>query len=490
MFQPRSILQLVLTGFLVVLLPVLAALFYGGRTMTRMSEEHRDHIVSVGESAEYLQKLASDLVDTERLARQYLLLGDASLLELLNRHLKGMDEDFEPFLSRSAETVRAVETMKELKDKLSVRLNVGKALKSTDAATLSLIDSLNASLQYLRKQTDLELRAHVESAKSRAQSTQRMMLIFACTLIPGTLILVGIFSLLITRPIRVIDESIREIGTGIYREGSKKINGPRDLKLLAQRVVWLRQRLHTSEESQERFLQHISHELKTPLATIKEGIELLADEIPGPLNPSQHNVLSILKTGLQHFQSLINNLLDFNLMKSDRSLNREDAQLKDIVETVIRPYLLTAQRKHLTFETLGQAINVNVDRSVFSAALDNLISNAVHFSPERGKITVQWQSQDRGLTMLVGDEGPGIPLEERKNVFLPFFQGSALRTGPIKGTGLGLSVARECIESHKGVLSIVDSEKGAWFEVFLPQDSRRGSLGNQNETSVANERQT
>lgn len=484
MFQPRSILQLVLIGFLAVLLPVLAALVYGGKTMSRINEEHRDHIVSVSESAEYLQKLSGDLVDTERLARQYLLLGDASLLQLLNKHLDSMDEDFKPFLSRSQDTAAAVTNMKELKEKLSTRLNLGKDLKPTDAATLATIDALNSSLQFLRKQTDLELRAHVEAAKSRAQDTQKTLLLIGCTLIPATLLLVGLFSLLITRPIRVIDETIREIGTGIYREGGK-IHGPRDLRLLAERLVWLRQRLHTSEESQERFLRHISHELKTPLATIKEGIELLADGIPGPLNDSQRNVLSILQTGLAHFQSLINNLLDFNLMKSDRSLKREEVELKGLIESVIRPYLLTAQRKQLSFETLGQAMQVNVDRSVIVAAMDNLVSNAVHFSPEHGKITVQWQSSDRGLTLLVGDEGPGIPESERKNVFLPFYQGKALRTGPIKGTGLGLSVARECIESHKGVLNIVDTEKGAWFEVFLPQDSRRGSLNLLNQSPVS-----
>ena len=475
MLQPRSILQLVLTGFLVVLLPVLGALVYGGRTMSHMSEEHRDHIVSVSESAEYLQKLASDLVDTERLARQYLLLGDLSLLDLFNQLTKTMDEDFEPFLSRSPEIRATVLTMKVLKLKLSNHLNLGESLKSSDATTLSLIDDLNNSFQYLRRQTGLELRAHVEAAKARAQTTQQTLFILGCTIIPSTLLLVGLFSMLITRPIRGIDESIREIGTGIYREGGK-IQGPRDLRLLAQRLVWLRKRLHTSEASQELFLRHISHELKTPLATIKEGIELLADEIPGPLNDSQRNVLNILQTGLQHFQSLINNLLDFNLMKSDRRLKRETVELKALIESVIRPYLLTAQRKQLQFETLGPSLQVHLDRSVIAAAMDNLLSNAVHFSPDNGKITVQWQKSERGVTLLVGDEGPGIPEEERSKVFLPFYQGKALRTGPLKGTGLGLSVARECVESHKGVLNILESERGTWFEVFLPQELRIGSL--------------
>lgn len=468
MFRPRSILQLVLIAFFVVLLPFLAALVYSGKMMNKISHEHRDHIVSVSESAEYLQKLASDLIAVERLARQYLLLSDESLLQVFNQNIEGMDQDFEPFLTRSTDIRETVSTMKDLNRQLKNRLNNGKALPPADPQTLSLIDNLSNSLGNLRVQTDLELRSHVEAAKERAANTQRTLTMLGFTAIPSTLLLIAIFSLLITQPIRGIDQAIREIGTGIYKKGIK-ISGPRDLVLLGERVGWLRERLHSSEESQERFLRHISHELKTPLATIKEGIELLADEIPGPLNDSQRNVLNILQTGTKHFQSLINNLLDFNLMRGDQNLKRETVELKSLIEDVIRPHLLTAQRKHLTFELLGPPTELRLDRSVMSAALDNLMSNAVHFSPDQGKVTVQWQQADRGVTLLVGDEGPGIPKEERENVFLPFYQGKAKRTGPIKGTGLGLSVARECVESHKGVLSILESEKGTWFEIFLPQ---------------------
>ena len=470
MFRPRSILQLVLIGFLVVLLPVLAALVYGGQTLARLSSEQRDHIVSVGESAEYLQKLASDLVDIERLARQYLLLEDAALLQVFNQNIEGMVRNLAPFTLRSKELQVVVSTLQGLTEKLQMRLNREKDLAPSDQETFVLLDALAEGLAQLRRQTDLELRAHVDTAKARATATQRNLTILGFTVIPSVLILVGIFSTLITRPIRGIDQAIREIGTGIYR-ADKTLSGPRDLMLLGERVAWLRQRLHSSEESQERFLRHISHELKTPLATIKEGIELLADEIPGPVNASQRNVLDILQTGLSHFQALINNLLDFNIMRHDRNLNRVKIELKSLLNDAIRPYVLSAQRKQLSFELIGQPLSVRLDRSVITAALDNLLSNAVQFSPDEGKITLQWQSRDRGIAILVGDEGPGIPLEERVKVFLPFYQGKAKRNGPMKGTGLGLSVAKECVESHKGVLSILESEKGTWFELFLPQES-------------------
>lgn len=469
MWQPKSILQLVLLGFLVVLLPVLGALFYAGRTLNQMSVRQRDHLEEVGESTELVQRLSKELADTERLARQYLLLDDPFLLSLCNLHLEQFRSELANYGIRGVNpTVKAaINVLLDLKVKLHDHINSKKPIGDEDKTTLDLLKALNQGVTKLRIDLEDDLRQKVQDARERVENTQRRITIVGVTVIPGTLILVGLFSVLITRPIREIDEVIKAIGTGVARaEG--QIRGPQDLQLLAQRLLWLKNRLHVSEQSQERFLHHISHELKTPLATIKEGIELFADEVPGPLNVSQREVIGILQNGLQHFQVLINNLLDFNLLKADRVLNRESLDLKELVHGIVRPYSLTAQRKKLAFELLGETLNIEVDRSILQAAIDNLISNAVHFSPEGGRITVQWNVGEQGVAILVGDEGPGIPDEEMEKVFLPFYQGHARRVGPVKGTGLGLSVAKECVESHQGQISILESKQGAWFEILLP----------------------
>lgn len=476
MWQPKSILQLVLLGFLVVLLPVLGALAYAGRTLNQMSVRQRDHLEEVGESTELVQRLSKELADTERLARQYLLLDDPFLLSLCNLHLEQFRSELANYGIRGVDPTvqKSIDLLLGLKKELHDHINSEKTIDDEDKLTLSLLKALHQGVNKLRIELEDNLKQKVQDARERVENTQRRLTILGFTVIPGTLLLVGLFSVLITRPIREIDEVIKAIGTGVPRpEG--RIRGPRDLQLVAQRLLWLKNRLHVSEASQERFLHHISHELKTPLATIKEGIELFADEVPGPLNGPQREVIGILQNGLQHFQVLINNLLDFNLLKADRVLNRENLDLRDLVSGIISQYRLTAQRKRLQFELLGEALTIEVDRSVLQAAIDNLISNAVHFSPEGGKVTVQWNVGDRGVTILVGDEGPGIPDEEMDKVFLPFYQGHARRVGPVKGTGLGLSVAKECVESHHGQINILESKQGAWFEILLPRKPLLGT---------------
>ncbi len=469
-FQARSITQMVLLGFLVVLLPVLAALVYGANTLSSMARTHRDHLVAVADAAETTQNLAKSLVDLERLARQYHLLAEPSLLNVFNSEANKLFESLQGLRSTHAEVdvIRHADRLEELVKEMQSGMNEGTSDSDVVFESLQLVPQLRAAMQRLRLAIEADLKQKVESAKHLAQLTQSRLLIIGLTVLPGTLLLVAFFSVLITRPIKAIDATIKQIGMGNYPK-TVELSGPRDLAIVAKRLTWLGQRLQASEASQERFLRHISHEVKTPLASIKEGIELLADQIPGPINPKQKEVLDILQTGLQHFQKLINNLLDFNLLRGDKSLMKAPISLGDLISNLVRMHQLPASRKGIQFELIGEPLTVNIDKSVLSAAIDNLLSNALSFSPSGGRITVRWYRREEGIAVLVGDEGPGIAKEEREKVFLPFYQGKATRDGPLKGTGLGLSVARECVSSHGGELQIIDAVGGAWFEIFLPK---------------------
>lgn len=468
-FQARSITQMVLLGFLVVLLPVMAALTYGANSLSALARTHRDHLSAVADIVETSENLAKGLLDLERLARQYQLLAEPALLGVFNSQAGKLLDSLRRLNDTDAGTDVHTNAahLEELVKELQTGINLGATHKEEVLQALQVLPQLRATMQRLRLATKDDLKAKVDSAKSLAESTQSRLLFLGFIVLPGTLFLVALFSILITRPIKAIDRTIKQIGMGNYHH-NEKFTGPRDLVIVAKRLAWLGQRLQDSEASQERFLRHISHELKTPLASIKEGIELLADEIPGPINSRQREVLNILGAGLQHFQKLINNLLDFNLLRNNKTLQKVPVEIGDLVNNLVRLHNLTATRKKIRFEIVGDALPLLIDKSVINAALDNLLSNAVGFSPEGGRITIRWYRRDRGVALLVGDEGPGIAPEEREQVFLPFFQGRATRVGPLKGTGLGLAVARECIISHGGDLQIVEAEKGAWLEIFLP----------------------
>jgi two-component system sensor histidine kinase GlrK len=120
----------------------------------------------------------------------------------------------------------------------------------------------------------------------------------------------------------------------------------------------------------------------------------------------------------------------------------------------------------------GLATNWEADRYKLRTALDNLLSNAVNYTPEEGRIEVVWRRDDANLVVEVANSGEPIPEEDAERVFEPFVQSSAKRSGPIKGSGIGLSVARECMEVQGGSLSLIDHpELPVCFRIICPAHS-------------------
>ncbi len=120
-----------------------------------------------------------------------------------------------------------------------------------------------------------------------------------------------LFAVLIARPIRQLDQAIRRMGTADFAH-TIEVNGPQDLRYLGQRLEWLRSRLHELEEQQNRFLRHVSHELKTPLTAVREGAELLRDNVGGRLSAEQREIVRIVRENSLSLQKLIEDLLTYH----------------------------------------------------------------------------------------------------------------------------------------------------------------------------------
>src|SRR5207302_1479118 len=120
-----------------------------------------------------------------------------------------------------------------------------------------------------------------------------------------------LFAVLIARPIRQLDQAIRQMGTADFTHAIE-VNGPQDMRYLGQRLEWLRSRLSDLEEQQNRFLRHVSHELKTPLTAVREGVELLRDNVGGKLQPEQREIVRIVRENTLSLQKLIEDLLTYH----------------------------------------------------------------------------------------------------------------------------------------------------------------------------------
>jgi two-component system sensor histidine kinase GlrK len=279
------------------------------------------------------------------------------------------------------------------------------------------------------------------------------------------------FTLLVSRPIRQIDAAINQLGQSGF---SKPIvvKGPTDLEKLGRQLEWLRLRLLELAQEKNRFLRHMSHELKTPLANIREGTELLLDGTVGDLEPAQAEVTTILKMNGLKLQQLIENLLSFSAWQTKNEvLTMSEFPVRAMIISVAKAQRLALQAAQIKLKISVEDVLVTADRDKILTVVDNLLSNAIKFTPKDGAITIRLSSTADSFVLELADTGPGIPEDDRPRIFEAFFQGRQQHGGPIAGTGIGLSVVLECIQAHDGSVKLVDSDEfsGAHFRICIPQ---------------------
>ncbi|PJZ69475.1 PAS domain-containing sensor histidine kinase [Leptospira perolatii] len=225
------------------------------------------------------------------------------------------------------------------------------------------------------------------------------------------------------------------------------------------------------------FLANMSHELRTPLNGIIGFSELLADEIPGPLNPKQKEYLEDVLSSGRHLLKLINDVLDLTKVEAGKmDLSIENTSIEKAVKEVssVVSSLLNKKRIDLHIDIDPKADKIELDQQKFKQILYNLLSNAVKFSDEASKIDIIVRPQDKHFTKIqVIDSGIGIREEDMEKLFIEFQQLESGSDRRFPGTGLGLALTKRITELMKGTIS-VDSKlgKGATFTVVFPKQFR------------------
>jgi two-component system sensor histidine kinase GlrK len=345
----------------------------------------------------------------------------------------------------------------------------------------ALIESAREVLAINNRVVDREV--HRLSLKAEQVQRGLIVLVFLSTAVALTIALA--LTRYIARPISEIDGAIRQLGGADFSQPIA-VRGPEDLRYLGRRLDWLRRRLDEFETQKNRFLRHVSHELKTPLTALREGTELLHDQVAGPLAPTQRQVVGIMRDNSVKLQRLIEELLDYQrALHAAASLEVKLVSLSALVQEAAQAHELAAQAKGVRLAIDAQAATLEADPQKLRSILDNLISNAVKFTPPGGTVTVRARSggpNAAGEAVIeVLDTGPGVPAEERESIFNLFFRGRAKADAAsrVKGSGLGLAIARELVEAHGGQIAVIADDAaggpkpGAHFRVTLPRRSAR-----------------
>ena len=210
--------------------------------------------------------------------------------------------------------------------------------------------------------------------------------------------------------------------------------------------------------------------LLLPLANIREGTELLMDGAVGELDSNQREVAAILRENGIKLQRMIENLLSFSAWQtSSVGLEATEFRLRPLVKQVLENQQLTLLSQRVRLDVRVEDLTLIADRGKIRLILENLVSNAVKYSPKGGTIHLQARAAGPQLVLDVADSGPGIPPEDREHVFEAFYTGRAARATAVKGTGIGLSVVLEFVAAHGGSVQIIDGQfPGAHFRITMP----------------------
>lgn len=282
-----------------------------------------------------------------------------------------------------------------------------------------------------------------------------------------------LFRWAITERICQLDRVIRDIGRTDFVPDIGMAGTP-DFPDLSRRLDWLRRRLRNTETQRTRFLRHVSHDLKTPLTAICEGSQLLSEGAAGPLDPRQKPLVDIVNKNAHRLQRFIEDMLNYQQISSARvNLELRAIRMDKLCESVLGAHIMAIGKRNLRIRRNLPEVELLGDWNKLYAVVDNLVSNAIKFSPEEGTVTLSVADAGDDVTVEIIDQGKGVPEEERKRIFEPFFRGTRAGRGEVKGTGLGLAIARDYARAHRGKLELVDSEEGAHFRLTLPK--RRGN---------------
>jgi len=228
----------------------------------------------------------------------------------------------------------------------------------------------------------------------------------------------------------------------------------------------------TIERMKTEFVSLAAHQLRTPLSAIKWTLKILLDGDLGELNPEQRDFVQKTYKSNERMIDLINALLDVARIEEGRYLYKPNlAEFEPIVQFVVNSYKEEIEKKGLKLEFQKpeeKLPKVMLDVEKIRLVLQNLIDNAVKYTPPGGQLTISIKDAKKEIEFSIKDSGVGIPQDQQERVFTKFFRAANVMRMDTEGTGLGLFISKNIIEAHKGRLWFESTDQGTTFYFTLP----------------------
>jgi len=473
-----SLKYLIALGFAIAVFPLVIAVLYVAFTLRESAELGKAMNYEIFEQTKTIGLVLQKASDLERKARLYVLLIDPSFRQPYER---------QSYENARASFKQALGGLLKLRLESKVSLLANELSEKEDLIYQQIIEletennsglPIDEAFQRFREASNTlsrEFESHVDrqfrELSRQSGSLEQSLLVKGAILA----LISGIFIILtlsfLARSMRQLDASVRRLSAGNLADAIR-VSGPPDLRYLGERLEWLRTRLLNLEESKQQFMRNVAGEIEAPLKDIREEVARLADAVDGQQEPSREDIVLSLSAHIEKLQTVSEEVLRYSRIESQpRNAPKETINLKTLLESVVESYETRLKAKSITVKELVGPVEFVGIQEQLKTIIDQLISNAVKYSPVGGEIRIMLRASGNRLEFEVEDEGPGIDPDERAQVFAPFFRGKANQTQEIEGSGLGLAIVREYVANHLGKVDIVEprlDQHGARVRVQIP----------------------
>src|SRR5213594_1915785 len=278
----------------------------------------------------------------------------------------------------------------------------------------------------------------------------------------------GLIAHRMTQSLQKLSAATSAVAAGSFEEPIA-VEGRDEVGQLARSFSSMARELRRMEETKEEFFASVSHELRSPLTSIREGAHLLRDRVSGPLNDKQRRLVEIIAAGADRLLGLVNQILEVSRLRAGvLPIQRERLDLDKVITRAVEELKPSADQAGVVLEreSLGEDFSLLGDEERLLQIVVNLVGNAIHFTRRGGRVVVRLVCTGQELEIQVEDTGIGIPSGELPYVFEPYRQAH----GDRGGTGLGLAIVRGVAQAHGGRVTVESQEgKGSRFTVLLPR---------------------
>jgi len=333
------------------------------------------------------------------------------------------------------------------------------------------LDQIMEELRNLRLQTEISTDEKMKYLAETEGKASKIAIAMGLGFIFSGIIILIFITKTITGPLSFVGEKTRQVASGDF-QSTLDLTSPPEIGDLAQDFNLMCDKLREMDRMKSEFFSLMAHELRTPLASIKEGISLLLEGIDEELKEKRSKILIIIAEESNRLIDLVNSLLDLSKMEAGMmTFDFAPSDIRPLIRKTVSGMepMVMARNVHIVVEMPQDLPHVNMDVERILQALRNLIGNAVKFTPNGGQVAISVKSIEEGVSVSVADTGPGIPEEDLNAIFDKFKQATIRGYRDIKGTGLGLAIVKYIVDAHGGRVWVESKlGHGSVFAFVLP----------------------